>query len=118
MSDLEAPGGLSEPDAGGEDPTRLVEPEALRPSEPSFEEPRLEEAPPEPLSPPEGVEQIPGQVELPGQDEIPGQETLDDPLEGYQPSAEPETASEPQVAEPEHRGVAPEPPSPRSRSRT
>ena len=121
LSDLEAPGGLSEPDAGGEDPTRLVEPEALRPSEPSFEEPpsepSSEEAPPEQLSPPEGVEQIPGQVELPGQDEIPGQETLDDPLEGYQPSTEPETASESQVAEPEPRVRRSRPPSP-SRSRT
>ena len=96
LGDLEAPGGLTEPDAGGEDPTRLVEPDALRPAEPSFEEPASE-----PLSPPEGVEQIPGQVELPGQDEIPGQETLDDPLEGYQPPAEPETASEPHLTEPE-----------------
>jgi hypothetical protein len=75
----------SEPDVGGEDPTRLVEPEALRPSEPSFDEPTSD-----PISPPEGLGQIPGQVELPGQDEIPGQERLDDPLEGYQRSTEPE----------------------------
>src|SRR5436190_13475208 len=37
-----APAGLSEPDAGDEEPTRLVEPEALRPPEPSTEEPPSE----------------------------------------------------------------------------
>jgi hypothetical protein len=87
LGDSEAPDGLSEPDVGGEDPTRLVEPEALRPSEPPSEE-----LPSEPISPPEGLGQIPGQVELPGQDEIPGQERLEDPLEGYQRSTEPEPA--------------------------
>src|SRR4051794_21160265 len=90
----EAPSGLSEPDVGDEEPTRLVEPEALRPSEPAGEEPPLE-----PVSPPEGS-QIPGQVELPGQDEIPGQERLEDPLEGYQRSTESQPKSEP-APEPE-----------------
>jgi hypothetical protein len=92
-----------EADAGGEDPTRLVEPEALRPTEPASEEPLSE-----PISPPEGISPIPGQTELPGQDEIPGQERLDDPLEGYQPSTETERAlpSEPEDVD------APEPPSP------
>jgi hypothetical protein len=91
----------AEPDqdlGGGEEPTRLVEPEALLPSEPSTEVP--EAGTPEPISPPEGLDQIPGQTELPGQDEIPGQERLDDPLEGYQPSTE---------AEPEAYGLSTEP---------
>jgi hypothetical protein len=92
----------SDPDAGGEDPTRLVEPEALRPPEPSSDEP-----PSEPMSPPEGLSQIPGQVELPGQDEIPGQERLDDPLEGYQRSTEPEPDLAP---EPEPSDLAEPPP--------
>src|SRR4029077_5042058 len=44
LGDLEVPPRLSAPDTGGEDvggeePTRLVEPEGLRPSERSFEEP-------------------------------------------------------------------------------
>src|SRR3954447_3859552 len=91
LSDFEAPHRPREPGAGGEEPTRLVEPEALRPSEPSREEtPAREETPIEPLSPPEGAEPIPGQVELPGQDEIPGQERLEDPLEGYRRSTEQE----------------------------
>jgi hypothetical protein len=114
LDEIEVPGDLSdiEAPAGGEEPTRLVEPEALRPSGPSFDEP-----PSEPLSPPEGS-QIPGQVELPGQDEIPGQETLGDPLEGYQPSSEPPApeppaseppAPEPDVFEPEDAADAPAP---------
>src|SRR3954451_88920 len=88
--DEEASSGLGEPDVGDEEPTRLVEPEALRPSEPSTEAPEPE-LPAEPISPPEGLGQIPGQVELP-EEEIPGQERLDDPLEGYEPIAEPEPA--------------------------
>ncbi|MGC1815109.1 MAG: hypothetical protein WA696_13295, partial [Solirubrobacterales bacterium] len=93
----------AEPDqdlGGGEEPTRLVEPEALLPSEPSTE---VSEAgtPGEPISPPEGLDQIPGQTELPGQDEIPGQEPLDDPLEGYQPSTEPEPEGYSPSTEPE-----------------
>src|SRR5215208_2550921 len=91
LGDLEAPSGLSEPDAGGEEPTRLVEPEALRPSEPSSEEASIETS-----GHPEGIDQIPGQTELPGQDEIPGQESLEDPLEGYRRSTESEPAPEPE----------------------
>src|SRR5436190_1627253 len=83
LSDVGGPSDLSQPDVGGEEPTRLVEPEALRPPEPTSEEPADE-----PISPPEGIAQIPGQVELPGQDEIPGQERLEDPLEGYRRSTE------------------------------
>jgi hypothetical protein len=85
-------------DAGNEEPTRLVEPEALRPSEKppepeSISPPELAPEPesfppPEPPSEPEpetsdqsiGAEpesRIPGQTELPGQDEIPGQERLE-----------------------------------------
>src|SRR6185437_9434651 len=85
----DGPSGLSEAELGDEEPTRLVEPEALLRSEPSTEPPPSE-VPDEPTSPPDGLAQIPGQVELPGQDEIPGQERLDDPLEGYEPSIEPE----------------------------
>src|SRR6266511_3054578 len=94
-----APAGLSEADVGGEEPTRLVEPEALRPSEPA-EEPQTDlpqpdlpqpDLPAEPSSPPEGLGQVPGQVELPGADEIPGQERLDEPLEDLRPTPEPET---------------------------
>jgi hypothetical protein len=105
--DEEASSGLGEPDVGDEEPTRLVEPEALRPPEPSIEAPepstetREPEFPPEPISPPEDLGQIPGQVELP-EEEIPGQERLDDPLEGlegYEP-AEPEPA-EPELAQPD-----------------
>jgi hypothetical protein len=93
------------PDVGDEEPTRLVEPEALRrepeaPSEPAT-------PPPEPAAPeitrpepdlgsleeptggPESVEPLPGQTELPGQEEIPGQERLDEPIESYRPSTEP-----------------------------
>src|SRR3954447_24614879 len=103
IGDFEAPGGLSEPDVGGEEPTRLVGPEALRPSEPpseepSSEEPSLGESPLDPTSLPEGAEQIPGQTEVPGQGEIPGQERLEDPLEGYrrsEPSQEEPSEHEP-----------------------
>src|SRR3954449_8926479 len=59
LGDYEVPSGLSESDVGGEEPTRLVDPEALRPSEPPSEEPpaeesSLEESPLDPISPPEG----------------------------------------------------------------
>jgi hypothetical protein len=84
---------IAEPSAGGEEPTRLVEPEGLRPTA---------EPPSEPLSPPEGIEQLPGQTELPEPGEIPGQERLDEPFEGYQPPAEP----------PEPAAESPEPPEP------
>ena len=113
-------------DAGNEEPTRLVEAEALRPTEPEPEALRPSEPPPVPepeaLRPSEpelGLEalrpsepepetsdqslgaepadRIPGQVEIPGQDEIPGQERLD---------AEPEAAEEPEPPQ------EPEPPSP------
>src|SRR5690349_2596830 len=79
-------------DLGNEEPTRLVEPDALRRGpEPPREVPgTLAEAAPselEPMEPdlgsyeeepeaPESVEPLPGQTELPGQDEIPGQERL------------------------------------------
>jgi hypothetical protein len=94
------------PEVGGEEPTRLVQPEALRrepeapaleevaPGEPSTGEPPTAEpgigSIDEPVGPPEDSSQIPGQTELPGQDEVPGQERLDRPLEDYRPSAEPE----------------------------
>ena len=59
---------------GGEEPTMVVAPEALRPQEPSSPpEPEILD---EPVSPPEGLQQLPGQAELPGHDEIPGQERL------------------------------------------
>ena len=81
-----APGAtaLSEPDVGDEEPTRLVEPEALRQTDTSDE--AVLDLPEEPASPPEGLEQIPGQAPLPGQDEIPGQETLDEAAEPPSPS--------------------------------
>jgi hypothetical protein len=105
------------PDAGNEDPTRLVESDALRPSEPateseglpSFEQPpealRPSETPPAPESPPPSSPDLelsdealsappsplPGQVELPGQDEIPGQERLDAESEPEPFTAEPES---------------------------
>jgi hypothetical protein len=100
-AEADGPDGLGEPDLGDEEPTRLVEPEALLPSEPDTELP-AQEIPAEPVSPPEGLDQIPGQVELPGQDEIPGQERLDDPLEDFHPSTEPEppeTFEQPEGAE-------------------
>jgi hypothetical protein len=110
------------PDVGGEEPTRLVEPEALRPEpalpgemssvppEPATPEPLAPAMPepeaPEPMTPepdrgsydepepPESVAPIPGQAELPGQDEIPGQERLDED-ESYRLPTEEEPAVEP-----------------------
>ncbi|MFL5907311.1 MAG: hypothetical protein ACJ75Z_06905 [Solirubrobacterales bacterium] len=79
----------AEPDIGGEEPTKLVDPEALRP------EPELTEGPDEPISPPEGLGPIPGQEELPGQDEIAGQEDLlDQEPEAPSEDAEPAPPSE------------------------
>jgi hypothetical protein len=114
----EAPSGLSESDIGGEEPTSLLESEALRPPDaaPDQAEPEPPAEPisppeglsqPEPISPPEGLGPVPGQVELP--DEIPGQECLEDPLEGYQPP-EREAESYPPVEE-EAPADTPEPPS-------
>lgn len=94
---------FSEPSAGGEAPTKLVEPEGLRPEETisapeeaisapgePLSPPEERVLPPEePISPPEGMTPLPGQTELPGQDEVPGQERLDQPVEGYRPSEEP-----------------------------
>ncbi|HEY3191164.1 MAG TPA: hypothetical protein VGJ61_00140 [Solirubrobacterales bacterium] len=108
-----ASGGAAE--AGGEEPTRLVESEARRPLAPEPEESTApapqgrgpssaaeESISPidEPVSPPEGLGQIPGQVELPGQDEIPGQERFEEP-ESYRPSTEPESrpTTEPESSE-------------------
>src|SRR5436190_19207012 len=54
-------------EAGNEDPTRLVEPEALRPGEPESEpEPETSD---ESIDLPEPPSPLPGQPELPGQDE-------------------------------------------------
>ena len=100
--------GSVEVDAGNEEPTRLVEAEALRSTEPAPESevaptiepplPPIEPAPePEALRPAEPEtsdqpldaeppSQIPGQTELPGQDEIPGQERLDAEPEAPAPS--------------------------------
>jgi hypothetical protein len=131
--------GVELADAGNEEPTRLVEPEALRPVE-SPPEPAAEpEAlrPPEPTPPePETSDQpladepaarIPGQVELPGQDEIPGQERLDAEAEPPSPSesleqliaeeepfpedsAAPSAPAPPEIEpEPESRPLEPEP---------
>jgi hypothetical protein len=103
--DLYAEAATEEPEAGNEEPTRLVESETLRPSEPAAESERMSmsqptpspeamgptETPPAPenLSPAvpeldpsdqelsEASSPLPGQTELPGQDEIPGQERLD-----------------------------------------
>jgi hypothetical protein len=107
--ELYTEGGTSEgADAGNEEPTRLVEPETLRPTEPASEPEALRPAEPEPELEPEpetsdqpvGLEppsQVPGQVELPGQDEIPGQERLEaepdlpssaDEPESYRPAEE------------------------------
>jgi hypothetical protein len=109
---------FSGPSAGEEAPTRLVEPEALRPEpeeavspqepvspreepvspreepvspreEPVSPREEPVSPPEEPVSPPEGLAPIPGQTELPGADEVPGQERLDQPIEGYRPSEEP-----------------------------
>jgi hypothetical protein len=91
-----APAG-GESEAGGEEPTRLVEPEALRgePEAPA-PEPDLGEFE-EPSETAEDVSPPPGQPELPGQDEIPGQERLDEAMEDHAapsaPSAEPEPPS-------------------------
>ncbi len=76
--------GTVEAEVGNEEPTRLVEAEALRPTEPPPEPEALRPTEPDTsdqsldLEPPS---QIPGQVELPGQDEIPGQERLEDEVE-------------------------------------
>src|SRR5829696_5044225 len=116
------------PDLGNEDPTRLVEPDALReelpaaprqepeprempssgemPSAPSEPAPEIGSDEPdlgsyeEPTPPPPSADPIPGQTELPGQDEIRGQERLDEPVEGYQPSIESDPATERPAAEP------------------
>jgi hypothetical protein len=88
---------FSEPSAGGEAPTRLVEPEAFRPEPEEAGSPQEPVSPPEmpvsppedPVSPPEELAPIPGQTELPRQDEIPGQERLDQPVESYRPSEQP-----------------------------
>ncbi len=93
------------PGLGGEEPTRLVEPEGLRrdPEAPDrvespAPEPTADEARAgsleEPVSPPERITPIPGQTELPHPTEIPGQEPLDQALEGRRPTeAEPEPPS-------------------------
>ncbi len=93
-------GDLGGPDVGNEEPTRLVEPEALRrepqtpPPDETLGESAASEPEPgsfgEPAGPREDVTPIPGQAELPGQDEIPGQERLDQPVEADRPSAAPE----------------------------
>jgi hypothetical protein len=75
-------------EAGNEEPTRLVEAESLRPSEPGAE-PELETSDQSITAEPPGP--IPGQVELPGQDEIPGQERLDAEPEPRPPTEEPES---------------------------
>jgi hypothetical protein len=89
-------------EAGNEEPTRLVEAEAIElTEEPEAPEPPTSDEsigtfePPSDLEPSSEVEstsdfeptsdvkppsQIPGQAELPGQDEIPGQERLEDEL--------------------------------------
>jgi hypothetical protein len=98
---VEAGSAVAEPpetDVGGEEPTRLVEPEALRPMEAAPESEVAEplepaeglDIPEEPLSPPEGLE-LPAQEETaPGQEElpepIPGQEELLDDAEPPAPS--------------------------------
>ena len=82
---------LAEPE-GGEEPTRLVEPEALRTPTESPSDPLAE-----PVSPPEGMDQVPGQAELPGQDEIPGQESFEDSLDSFEPPVE---TTEPPATEP------------------
>ena len=76
----EAGTGLAEPgdaDAGNEEPTRLVEPPALRPDGEEAEAGDLDLGlPDEPLGPPEDAGPIPGQEELLGDEQIPGQEDL------------------------------------------
>jgi hypothetical protein len=97
-------------ETGGEEPTRLVEPEALqREPEGAGNGEAPDEAAPveldlgsfdEPEETSEEEAPIPGQTELPGQDEIPGQERLDEPVEelgeslGQEPAAEPPPPSE------------------------
>jgi hypothetical protein len=113
-------GSVEVADAGDEEPTRLVEPEALRSTEAEPDAPRPSEPMPtlEPetsdqretsdqpvdLEPPS---QVPGQVELPGQDEIPGQERLDaepelppstDEPESYRPAEQ--TSEQPEAPAP------------------
>jgi hypothetical protein len=113
------------PDAGNEEPTRLVESEALRPPDPATESEDLPSPPAAPESlrpsdltpareldtsddlPSEPPSPIPGQTELPGQDEIPGQESLDAAAEA--PPVPEEPVSE-EIAEP------PAPPPPPSES--
>jgi hypothetical protein len=122
-------------DAGNEEPTRLVDAEALRPTEPEPEPEALPPSEPPPVPEPEALrpsepepetsdqplggepdDRIPGQVELPGQDEIPGQERLDAEPEARPPADEPEgfqpareiSAEPPETSE---EPQAPEPPS-------
>jgi hypothetical protein len=83
-------------EVGDEEPTRLVEAEAVGTQEPmSAPEPETTD---ESIGTTEPPSPLPGQPELPGADEIPGQERLDEP-ESYQPSTEPE--STPPTDEPE-----------------
>jgi hypothetical protein len=121
-------GSAEDTDAGNEEPTRLVEPEAPPPAEPNSEPQALRSTEPasepdalrpsEPMPEPEpetsdqpvGLEppnQVPGQVELPGQDEIPGQERLDAEPEPPPPTDEPES-----YRPPEETSEQPEAPAP------
>src|SRR6266513_3518589 len=93
-------------EAGGEEATRVVDPEALRPQAPPPEpEPETSD---EPISPPEGLEPVPGQAELPGQDEVPGQERLDEEPESYRPTEPEPERYRPTEPEPESQGSAEE----------
>ncbi len=76
------PPGLGEPAAGGEEPTRLVEPEGIELGGGD-----------EPVSPPEGLREIPGQERL--EEPIPGQERLPEPKGPVERGAPPEPAAEP-----------------------
>lgn len=81
---------LGEPSAGGEEPTRLVEPaEPISPPEALLREPELEE--PVPGSEP-AEEPIPGQERL--EEPIPGQERLPEPGAREDVRAAPEPAAE------------------------
>src|SRR5512132_1910216 len=83
----EVAGGTAED--GGEEPTRVVAPEALRTQErSSAPEPEIVD---EPIIPPEDLQQLPGQAELPGQ------ERLGEEPESYRPS--PEESSRPSTEE-------------------